>query len=94
MNVNVALAALCTAGAVGSGAWTLIRPRRAPLRRIAPYTEVARSRLGVHKLLPALGQAIDAYHRSLKGAPAPQLDGLSGDQRLTAAEVVGRTPQS
>ena len=47
MNVNILLAALCTAGAVGSAAWVLIRPRRAPLRRIAPYTEVARSRLGV-----------------------------------------------
>lgn len=47
MNVNIGLAALCAAGAVGSGTWVLIRPRRAPLRRIAPYTEVARSRLGV-----------------------------------------------
>jgi len=47
VNVNILLAALCTAGAVGSAAWVLIRPRRAPLRRIAPYTEVARSRLGV-----------------------------------------------
>jgi tight adherence protein C len=47
MNLNLLLAALCTAGAVGVGAWAVIRPRRAPLRRIAPYTEVARSRLGV-----------------------------------------------
>jgi len=47
VNVNILLASLCTAGAVGSAAWALIRPRRAPLRRIAPYTEVARSRLGV-----------------------------------------------
>jgi len=32
--------------------------------------------------LGGLSVAYDAYHRSLKGAPAPQLDGLSGDQRF------------
>jgi tight adherence protein C len=42
------LAALCAAGAVGMVAWRLIHPRRVPLRRIAPYTEVARARLGVN----------------------------------------------
>jgi putative endopeptidase len=29
--------------------------------------------------------ALDAYHASLKGKPAPVLDGLSGDQRFFLA---------
>jgi putative endopeptidase len=32
--------------------------------------------------LGGLSVAFDAYQRSLKGAPAPQLDGLSGEQRF------------
>ena len=41
------LAALCVAGAVGIVAWRAAHPRRAPARRVAPYTEVARARLGI-----------------------------------------------
>jgi tight adherence protein C len=41
------LAALCAAGAVGTAAWKVAHPRRVPARRIAPYTEVARARLGI-----------------------------------------------
>ncbi len=32
--------------------------------------------------LGGLNVALDAYHRSLKGEPAPVLDGLTGDQRV------------
>lgn len=32
--------------------------------------------------LGGLNLALDAYHASLKGAVAPQLDGMSGDQRV------------
>ena len=32
-----------------------------------------------------LQAALDAYHASLKGKPAPVLDGLSGDQRFFLA---------
>ena len=41
------LAAVCAAGAVGTLSWKVIHPRRSPLARISPYTEVARARLGV-----------------------------------------------
>lgn len=41
------LAALCAAGAVGVAAWQVVHPKRPPARRIAPYTEVSRARLGV-----------------------------------------------
>jgi tight adherence protein C len=47
MNGSILLAALFAAGAIASIAWLIIHPRRAPLRRIAPYTEVTRGRLGV-----------------------------------------------
>ena len=33
-------------------------------------------------LLGGLTLALDAYHASLKGRPAPVIDGLSGDQRV------------
>ncbi|MGH9095482.1 MAG: type II secretion system F family protein [Acidimicrobiales bacterium] len=41
------LTAVCAAVAVGGACWKVAHPRRAPTRRIAPYTEVARARLGV-----------------------------------------------
>src|SRR5205814_4673462 len=44
------------------------RPRRSPTR--FPYTTLFRS------------VANEAYHLSLHGAPAPVLDGLSGEQRF------------
>ncbi|MCU4186438.1 type II secretion system F family protein [Acidiferrimicrobium sp. IK] len=44
--MTVWLAALCLAGTVGILAWTVAHPRRLPARRIAPYTQVARARLG------------------------------------------------
>jgi tight adherence protein C len=41
------LAAGCVAGLVGLVGWRLARPRREIARRMGPYTEVARSHLGV-----------------------------------------------
>jgi putative endopeptidase len=32
-----------------------------------------------------LAAALDAYHASLKGKPAPVIDGLTGDQRFFLA---------
>ena len=46
MSGYVVLAAVCAAGAVGNLTWQVLSPRRAPERRMAPYFEVARSRLG------------------------------------------------
>jgi hypothetical protein len=40
------LAALGAAGAVGNLTWRALNPRRPPERRMKPYFEVARSRLG------------------------------------------------
>ena len=47
MNTPSLLAACCAAGAVGSASYQIIRPRRSIARRVAPYTAVARSHLGV-----------------------------------------------
>jgi len=46
MSGYTVLAGLCAAGAVGNLTWVVLSPRRAPERRMAPYFEVARSRLG------------------------------------------------
>jgi Flp pilus assembly protein TadB len=46
MSTYVVVAALGAAGAAGNFAWQLNDPRRPPERRMAPYFEVARSRLG------------------------------------------------
>lgn len=48
MNFWVVVAALFTAGAVGSFTWQLVNPRRAPERRLSPYLEVSQSRMGGH----------------------------------------------
>jgi tight adherence protein C len=45
--MTVVLAAVCAGFAVGIVAWQVAHPRRSPVRRMAPYTAVARSRLGV-----------------------------------------------
>lgn len=45
--MTAVLAAVCAALAVGSLSWRAAHPRRPPARRIAPYTEVARARLGL-----------------------------------------------
>ena len=47
MNPPATLAAICAAGAVGTGSYQLIRPPRPIARQVAPYTAVARSHLGV-----------------------------------------------
>ena len=46
MSGYVILAALGVAGAVGNLTWQVLNPRRPPERRMKPYFEVARSRLG------------------------------------------------
>jgi Flp pilus assembly protein TadB len=46
MGGYVVLAALGASGAVGNLTWQVLSPRRPPERRMKPYFEVARSRLG------------------------------------------------
>ena len=46
MNPWVVVAAICAAGSVGSFAWQVLNPRRAPGRRLGPYLEVSQSRMG------------------------------------------------
>jgi Flp pilus assembly protein TadB len=46
MGVYVVLAAAATGGAVGNLTWQVLGPLRPPGRRMKPYFEVARSRLG------------------------------------------------
>ena len=46
MSALVVLAGLCAAGAVGLGSARAIQPRRRIARRVAPYTELARVRMG------------------------------------------------
>jgi GTP-binding protein len=54
----------------------------------APILKVsARSRLGVHKLLPALGLAIDAYHRRV---PTRELNQLIAQAQAAHAAPVGK----
>jgi tight adherence protein C len=47
MSAAIVVAAVCAALAVGTASWQALRPLRSPARRLAPYTEVTRTRMGV-----------------------------------------------
>ena len=82
--MTAVLAAVCAALAAGCLAWRLIHPRRSPLARIAPYTQVARARLGVPvESVSRPAVATEAARRLL----GPLIAGIAG--RLAAILHLG-----
>lgn len=89
--MTVLLAALCAAVAVGMAAWQAVHPRRGPARRIAPYTEVARARLGVP--VEATPQPLvlgEAARRLLGPLATSGLGWLTRLLRVTDSDTLGR----
>jgi Flp pilus assembly protein TadB len=77
VSLGVVVVCACLAGAVAAASWLAIQPRRPPLRRLLPYAEVTRSRLGVPvETMPRPVFASEAARRLLGPLASSGLDQL------------------
>jgi tight adherence protein C len=77
VSLGVVVVCACLAGAVATASWLVIQPRRPPLRRLLPYAEVTRSRLGVPvETMPRPVFASEAARRLLGPLASSVLDHL------------------
>ena len=77
VSLGVVVVSACLAGAVATASWLVIQPRRPPLRRLLPYADVTRSRLGVPvETMPRPVFASEAARRLLGPLASSVLDQL------------------
>ena len=88
VNAAIVVAALCAALAVGTASWQALRPLRGPARRLAPYTEVTRTRMGVPVESTPQPVMVAEAARRLLGPLAASLVSSAG-RMLRVADTAG-----